>query len=67
MKRGGGEVEIKKEKENRSKQIRPFTSKVAKLMEVGYANRDFKHKASNAGHFASDEAERRKLAQAQIK
>ena len=45
---GGGN---KKEKENRSKQTRPFTSKVAKLLKVGYANLDFKHNATNAGHF----------------
>ena len=48
MKRGGGGD--KKVKENRSKQTRP-TLKVAKLLTVGYANRDFKHNATNAGHF----------------
>ena len=41
----------KKEKENRSKQTRPFTSKVAKLLKVAYAKRDFKQNATNAGHF----------------
>ena len=42
----GGGVGNKKRKENTgSKQIRPFTSKVAK---VGYAKRDFKHNATNA-------------------
>ena len=33
---GGGGGGNKKEKENRSKQTRPFTSKVAKLLKVGY-------------------------------
>ena len=41
----------KKEKESRSKQTRPFTSKVAKLLKVGYAKPAFKHTATNAGHF----------------
>ena len=45
---GGG---IKKEKESRSKQTRPFTSKVAKLLKVGYVKPVFKHTATNAGHF----------------
>ena len=44
-------MEIKKEKESRSKQTRPFTSKVAKLLKVGYAKPAFKHTATNAGHF----------------
>ena len=42
-------MEIKKEKESRSKQTRPFTSKVAKLLKVGYAKPAFKHTATNAG------------------
>ena len=32
---GGGGGGIKKEKKSRSKQTRPFTSKVAKLLKVG--------------------------------
>ena len=40
-------LEIKREKENRSKQTRPFTSKVATVLKVSYAKRDFKHNATN--------------------
>ena len=43
-------MEIKKEKENRSKQTRPFSSKVANLLMVGYAKRDL-HNATNVDHF----------------
>ena len=44
--RGGGGGNKKKEKESRSKQARPFTSKVAKLLKVGYAKPAFKHTAT---------------------
>ena len=48
---GGNKKEEKKIEKNRSKQTRPFTPKVAKLLKLGYAKRDFKHNATNADHF----------------